>query len=285
MHLGLHFDTDRQWNRIEVGQHLHAAAGVHMRKVNRGQIEAFFQWCTQVFSLQVHALPDRLGPVADDALFIVLGSLQQKSIEFFPTAHLRHGHQVVPAKITAFSFDTSLLVALCRCTELRLEPPVRSEGDESRGLLSLVSSQNLFHRTLEVVVTKSFENSRKISERPFVRFQKRLLAGVREGAMESSSAGHAPHAKYVGQLSLSADIRVSFIPVHLRLSTPSIGLRNERLLGRPIAVESSAPERIDESRTPQRRLLASPLGSGTRSGARCAAAFVALFGLLPESPR
>ena len=137
---------------------------------------------------------------------------------------------MVPAKVTAFSFHTSLLVALCRCTELRLEPPVRSEGDESRGLLSLVSSQNLFHRTLEVVVTKSFENSRKISERPFVRFQKRLLAGVREGAMESSSAGHAAHAKYVGQLSLSADIRVSFIPVHLRLSTPSIGLRNERLL-------------------------------------------------------
>jgi hypothetical protein len=43
-------------------------------------------------------------------------------------------------------------------------------------------------------------------------FQKRLLAGMREGAMESSATGHAAHAKYVGQLSLSADIRVSFIP-------------------------------------------------------------------------
>jgi hypothetical protein len=41
-------------------------------------------------------------------------------------------------------------------------------------------------------------------------FQKRLLAGVWEGAMEGSAAGHAAHAKYVGQLSLSADIRVGF---------------------------------------------------------------------------
>src|SRR5665213_1937036 len=60
----------------------------------------------------------------------------------------------------------------------------------------------------------------------FVRFQKRLLAGVREGAMESPSTGHAAHAKYVGLLSLSADIRVSFIPVHLRFSAPNVGLRN-----------------------------------------------------------
>ncbi len=32
MHLGLHFDADREWNRIEVGQHSYAAAGVHMRE-------------------------------------------------------------------------------------------------------------------------------------------------------------------------------------------------------------------------------------------------------------
>ena len=63
-----------------------------------------------------------------------------------------------------------------------------------------------------------------------MRFQKRLLAGVWEGAMERSATGHAAHAKYVGQLPLSADIRVSFIPVHLRFSTPNIGLRNECLV-------------------------------------------------------
>ena len=47
--------------------------------------------------------------------------------------------------------------------------------------------------------------------------------------MEGSSTGHAAHAKYVRQLPLSADIRVGFIPVHLRFSTPSVGLWNERL--------------------------------------------------------
>jgi len=62
-----------------------------------------------------------------------------------------------------------------------------------------------------------------------MRFQKRLLAGVRESAMERSSTGHAAHAEYVGQLPLSADIRVRFIPVHLRFSTPNVGLWNERL--------------------------------------------------------
>ena len=60
-------------------------------------------------------------------------------------------------------------------------------------------------------------------------FQKRLLAGVRESAMEGSSTGHAAHAEYVGQLPLSADICVRFIPVHLRFSSPNVALRNERL--------------------------------------------------------
>ena len=106
---------------------------------------------------------------------------------------------------------------------------MRSEGHESRGLLSLVPSQNLLHRTLKVVVPQDSKYSTEIEKRSFMRFQKRLLAGVREGAMEGSSTGHAAHAKYVGQLPLSADIRVCFIPVHLRFSTPNVGLRNERL--------------------------------------------------------
>jgi hypothetical protein len=75
--------------------------------------------------------------------------------------------------------------------------------------------------TFEIVITKSFENPQKISKTQFVRFQKCLLAAVREGAMKSSSTGHAPHAKYVGLLSLSPNICVSFIPVHLRLFPPS----------------------------------------------------------------
>ena len=106
---------------------------------------------------------------------------------------------------------------------------MRSEGDESCRLLPLVSPQNLLHCTLQVVIAKSFENPQKIGKPQFVRFQKRLLAAVREGTMKSSSTSHAAHAEYVGLLSLSADIGVSFIPVHLRFLPPGVGLRNERL--------------------------------------------------------
>jgi hypothetical protein len=76
---------------------------------------------------------------------------------------------------------------------------------------------------------KSFENPQEIGKPQFVRFQKRLLAAVREGTMKSSSTSHAAHAEYVGLLSLSADIGVRFIPVHLRFLPPGVGLRNERL--------------------------------------------------------
>src|SRR2546427_6592793 len=144
-----------------------------------------------MFPLEIHLRADRLCPSANDPLLIFLGSFEQENVQFLPAADLRHGHQMVPAKVSAFSFHAALLVTFSRCAELGLETPMRSESDESRRLLSLVSSQNLFHCTLEVVVTKSFENPGKISERQFVRFQKRLLAGVREGAMESSATGHA----------------------------------------------------------------------------------------------
>src|SRR6266704_1682855 len=98
--------------------------------------------------------------------------------------------------------------------------PMRSESHESHGLSSLVPSQNRLHLTLKVVIPQDSKYSTEIEKRSFMRFQKRLLARVREGAMERSSTGHAAHAKYVGQLPLSADICVSFIPVHLRFFAP-----------------------------------------------------------------
>src|ERR1700685_1839595 len=108
----------------------------------------------------------------------------------------------VHPKVSAFSFYPTLLVAFRRGTELRLETPMRSECHESHGLLSLVPPQNLLHCTLKVVIPHHCKYSTKIEKRSFMRFQKRLLAGVRKGAMKRSSTGHAAHAKYVGQLSL-----------------------------------------------------------------------------------
>jgi hypothetical protein len=121
-------------------------------------------------------------------------------------------------------------VPFSRCTELRLETPVGPKGDESCRLFSPVSAQNPLHCAREVVITTGGEYAAKMVEGSLVPFQKRLLAGVREGAMEGSSTGHAPHAKLIGFLSLPADVGVGFIPVHLRFSTPAIGLGNERLL-------------------------------------------------------
>src|ERR1700683_3232296 len=86
-----------------------------------------------------------------------------------------------------------------------------------------------FYCTLEIVIPTNSEYSPEIGKGPLVRLQKRLLTGVREGAMERSSTGHAAHAKYVSLFSLSPDIGVSLIPVHLRFLSPTIGLRYERL--------------------------------------------------------
>ena len=81
----------------------------------------------------------------------------------------------------------------------------------------------------EKTCAESREYSTKVNKRLLMCFQKRLLAGMRESAMEGSATGHAAQAEYIGLLSLSADIGVGFIPVHLRLATPNIGLGNERL--------------------------------------------------------
>jgi hypothetical protein len=93
-----------------------------------------------------------------------------------------------------------------------------------------VPAQNPFHRRAEVVIAKNLEHPAKINKRPLVSFQKGLLAGMREGAMESSATGHTPHAKHVGFLPFFADVRIRFIPVHLRFLTPAVRLRNEHFL-------------------------------------------------------
>src|SRR5260370_38301707 len=84
--------------------------------------------------------------------------------------------------------------------------------------------------TLEIVITTKTKYTPKISKGPLVRLQKCLLTGVREAAMECSSAGHASHAEHISLLSLSADICQRLIPVHLRFYPPAVRLRNECLV-------------------------------------------------------
>src|SRR5438445_12234640 len=104
---------------------------------------------------------------------------------------------MIPAKVPAFSFHPTLLVAFPRRTEFRLKTPMRSEGHETRGLLSLVPAQNLFHRQGEVVIAKRFKYAAKISQGALVRFHKGLPTRMRKTTVESSATGRAARPDHV----------------------------------------------------------------------------------------
>src|SRR5207244_6641450 len=61
---------------------------------------------------------------------------------------------MVPAKITAFFFHTSLFVPLSGGTKFRCESPMRSKRDKAHRLFPLPPAQNLLHRTFQIVVTE-----------------------------------------------------------------------------------------------------------------------------------
>src|ERR1700745_1333547 len=94
----------------------------------------------------------------------------------------RDRHHVVPPKISSFSFYSTLLVSFPRSAELRLEAPMRSEGDKSRRLFSLVSAQYLLYCTLEIVIPTKSEYPPEIGKGSLVRLQKCFLACVQKRA-------------------------------------------------------------------------------------------------------
>src|SRR6516165_3039723 len=75
-----------------------------------------------------------------------------------------------------------------------------------------MSSEDSFHCTSQVVIAKLFEYPAKVSDRPLVRFQKGLPAGMWESTLEGSSTGHAPHAKHAGVLSFAGNVCASSPP-------------------------------------------------------------------------
>jgi hypothetical protein len=136
---------------------------------------------------------------------------------------------MVPAEIPTFFFYAALLVAAPWSAELALESAVRAEGNEPLCLLPLMPAQNLLHSTLPIVEPQQSENTAEMLESQLVRFQKRLLAGVRVRPMERASAGHRPHAEHVQLLLLSSQLRPRFIPVHLGFLAPAVALRDKGL--------------------------------------------------------
>lgn len=53
---------------------------------------------------------------------------------------------MVPPVLATFTFDTALFMAFAGRAELGVKAPVRTEGDEARGLFALMATQNLLHR-------------------------------------------------------------------------------------------------------------------------------------------
>src|SRR5260370_14946220 len=117
-----------------------------MRKVNRGQIKSFFRQCMQVFSLQIHPCTNRLGPFPNQTLLIVPGFCQQEEVQRFPTGNLWNRHHVVPAKVSSFSFHSTLLVTFPWGTELHLKPPLQPEANNYPAPSPHSPSQNLSTR-------------------------------------------------------------------------------------------------------------------------------------------
>jgi len=90
-----------------------------------------------------------------------------------------------------------------------------------------MATQDFLHGTFQVVVTQNTEYTAKIGERQLMRFQKRLLIGVRISPMKGATAGHAAQAEHVRLSGLAVELDPAFVPIHLRLATELIRLRHK----------------------------------------------------------
>jgi hypothetical protein len=73
------------------------------------------------------------------------------------------------------------------------------------------------------------EYTAKIREPKLVRFQERLLSGIRVGSVKCSSARHTPHGEELQRSLLSVEPSDGFKPIDLPFLPEFIGLRHEYL--------------------------------------------------------
>ncbi len=88
------------------------------------------------FALSGHHLAHARRAIADHTTPIGDAAFEQEGIELVEVTDLRHRHEVIAAEVSDLAFDAALLVAFARCAEAGVVLPVRSEGDEARGLLA-----------------------------------------------------------------------------------------------------------------------------------------------------
>src|ERR1035438_4214641 len=210
MHLDLHLGANRRGSRIKISQHPHATFSVHRRKMNRGQIEALFGQRQQMFPLLTHPRTHGQTAVSNNALLVLLGLSQQHCIQLFPAANLRHRHHMIPPIVPVFPFHAALFMSFARRAKLRFKSPMRPERDKPFGLFPLLPAQDLLDGAAQIIESKCLEHPAKVLECQFVRFQKRLLAGVWIGPMKRPAARHAAHAERIDFPHLAVDLGVGF---------------------------------------------------------------------------
>ena len=149
-----------------------------------------------------------------------------------------------------------------------------------------MSAQDLLHRRGEVVIAQLAEHAAKVSERQFVRFQKRLLRRVQISAVKRRSAGHAAHREHLQLDSLAGQIGIRFVPIDLRFHAPGIALRNAGLAHHQAQRDLPVVHILREPSAPRSCTSGSSCPNPCpRSDAPCAAVCAALSGRLPESRR
>lgn len=78
-----------------------------------------------MLSLNEHRCSYRLIASCNHTVFVLLAGGKQLRVEIIEIISDRHWHPVVPAKVTALAFHSTLLMRLARRAELRVKPPVR----------------------------------------------------------------------------------------------------------------------------------------------------------------
>ena len=68
------------------------------------------------------------------------------------------------------------------------------------------------------------KNPAKPGKSQLVSFQKRLLRGVRESAVEGRPTRHAAQGKHIQLRALAPQIGISLVPIHLRFHAPVVAL-------------------------------------------------------------
>src|SRR5437879_8059730 len=108
-------------------------------KTRLSQLESFRRQGQQVFVLDLHGLTDGVRLTRDPPLLVGAAACEQKLVQLFQALHARNRHRMVAAEVAHFAFHTALLVAPRRIAKLRLETPVRAEGDQPFSLFPLMT--------------------------------------------------------------------------------------------------------------------------------------------------